>query len=1789
LDAGGEYLALTRPNGSILQSFDPYPSQRENVSYGVDYISYPLSFIPEGTAAKADIPVDNRWGTAWRGGNEPFDDSTWIQGTNGFGFSAGTTGVPGETNGYPLINRSTLDGASGSAFVLPNMPFTKEGSVLSWRFFSDDSSAVGRLITPLIFKKVGDNYKIMGIGQTRTNAGTGLQSFDFGLVSGSAAVEDSDYYFGYKDGDNSTDNTGVIEHDQNTSDIIIWFGGDKAGQILVGEELQTDLTLGRTYSIEVTTGVEFGSEITTDLESKMYSHNASCYMRNAFEVTNLTAISTLSLSVRYEDGFVAYLNGTEVARRNFSGTPAWNSTASSNRSESDAMNWESIDLTSQIGLLQTGSNMLSIQGLNDAANNSFFLTDLQLSGEEQTNPQDLYFTTPTPGAENNAGVAGFVADTKFSVDRGFYSSPTNLTITCATAGATIYCITNGSVPAAENADAFVYSTPISLDHTMVLRVAAYKPDWQPSNVDTHSYIFVADVPQQSEMWTGITQDATWGPQLTNALTILPTISIVTDGNLQAEVEKPISIEMINPDGSPGFQLNAGAEYYGGHSLTFPKKSMRISFRKEYGAGKLHFDIFADGGVNDFDQILLRTGSHDSLFYTQDGSPYGEWGVYIRNRWIFDRQLEMGQPAPRGRFVQVYLNGVYWGQHQLMERPEASFMASYFGGKPEDYDALNKGIAIDGDLNAWNAMKASTGDYATLQNYMDVTNYADYMLLEFYGGNDWDWRINQNWMAARKRETGAGFKFFAWDSDIVLRRDPSANVIGKGGPGDMWGNVRTHAEFKMLMADRAQKIFFDGGMLTPSRVANDFDALANQIQTSIIAECARWGDKTDSWAENQDYTPTSWQTELNELKQNYFPNRTATVIQQLRDAGLLPATQAPAAFIDGTPSTGGIVADGATLTLSNPNSSGTLYYTLDGSDPRLPGGSVSPNALEYNDTSTTETLVPSGSIWHYLDNGTDQGTTWRAETFDDSSWASGNAQLGYGDSDEATVVSYGSDSNNKYITTYFRRAFSVTNVSGLQTLTLRLLRDDGAVVYLNGTEVVRNNMPSGSITYLTTSPPAVGGADENTWYEYSIPVSSLHNGTNVLAVEIHQHAATSSDISFDLKLEATRTTSSAPSIVLNQSTRLLARVLNASEWSPLRDALFSIPTPISTNNLILSELHYHPTPPTATELAINPAWSSADFEFLELHNTSVYLLDLGGLEFISGITLTFPTPCLLQPNERIVVVRNLEAFQTRYGTGRRIAGEYIGKLSDSGEHLRLQTAAGATIFDFSYSDNFTDFADGLGPAMVFLGGIYSEKENWRDSTYLGGTPAQAPVAPKHDLIINEVLTHTDLPQSDSIEILNTSTNPINIGGWWLSDSSSNPQKFALPAGLVLQPSEYAVFNEDDFNPNPLNPAPNDFSLSGAHGDEVWLYEADTSGKPVRIADTVSFPAAPNGESFGRCPNATGDLYPMKSLTLGAENSAPRVGPIILSEIMYDYPGDTNGLLEFVEIYNPAPTNRPLDHWQLLKGINFAFPNGILLPATGTVVLVNFDPQTDPTALANFRAAYNIGTEVPLYGPFSGRLDNNGETLRLSSPDAPPTDDPTFYPALIEDETRYAITPPWPQTPAGGGDSLNRLNPEQWGYDPLGWYASAPTPGTYQPPPREGFVQWHRNAFPYETPAEDRAWSADPDANGLPNGYAYAFGFDPTSGTHPPSIFSSIEPSGETLEICYLRRKNVEDLAYGVSISGDLASWVDASNYTTPINTTPAEDGIREKAIIRIQLSAPAFSNGCGFVRILADPR
>jgi hypothetical protein len=184
-----------------------------------------------------------------------------------------------------------------------------------------------------------------------------------------------------------------------------------------------------------------------------------------------------------------------------------------------------------------------------------------------------------------------------------------------------------------------------------------------------------------------------------------------------------------------------------------------------------------------------------------------------------------------------------------------------------------------------------------------------------------------------------------------------------------------------------------------------------------------------------------------------------------------------------------------------------------------------------DIAADQVLIPSGSVWRYNDTGTNLGTAWRAGTYNDAGWATGPAQLGYGDGDESTVISYGTSTTNKRITYYFRRQFTVTNPASFTTLNLRYVRDDGAVIYLNGTEVVRSNLPAGTIGYTTLATTAIGNEDESAWQLAPLDPSLLVAGANTIAVEIHQQSVTSTDVSFDLELIGTEAQAAPPTVSL----------------------------------------------------------------------------------------------------------------------------------------------------------------------------------------------------------------------------------------------------------------------------------------------------------------------------------------------------------------------------------------------------------------------------------------------------------------------------------------------------------------------------------------------------------------------------------------------------------------------------------------------------------------------------------
>jgi hypothetical protein len=513
----------------------------------------------------------------------------------------------------------------------------------------------------------------------------------------------------------------------------------------------------------------------------------------------------------------------------------------------------------------------------------------------------------------------------FDAERGFHDAPFTLTIAPSDPGDTVYYSVDGTLPTTP------WAGPLEIGGTTLVRAQEVAGDGTASDVVTATYLSLADVLASPVMDPAIVNDPAYATDLAGTLTTLPSISIVTDAALSTS-EQAVSFEWIDPAGDD-VQVNCGARLTGTTSLAYPKNSIRLYFRDDYGPSSLAFDLWGPDprGVapsTDNDALSLRTG-HDSVFYL------GAQGQYTRNYWMDATQLDMGHLAPHGRFAHVYQNGGYFGLYQVRERFNRAFLANYLGGDEDDYEAVNGGAVIAGEGSAWAQVLANESSYAGIQPWLNVPDFLDYMVLNFYAGNAWDWSSNHNWMAVGPTEGGAGgFRFESSDSDICLYYDYTVNILSNPGPSSVFGYLLLEADpdFLVALEDAIHRNLEAGGPLTAENAAARYTAIAAEAEDAVVAESARWGY---GWWDRDG----EWVTERDRLLNQYFPYRTDELLRQVRAAGWYPL-DAPTLSL-----AGGLVATGTPVTVAVPEGSAAeLWVSLDGADPRLSGGAVSAGAL-----------------------------------------------------------------------------------------------------------------------------------------------------------------------------------------------------------------------------------------------------------------------------------------------------------------------------------------------------------------------------------------------------------------------------------------------------------------------------------------------------------------------------------------------------------------------------------------------------------------------------------------------------------------------------------------------------------------------------------------------------------------------------------------------------------------------------------------------------------------------------
>lgn len=997
------------------------------------------------------------------------------------------------------------------------------------------------------------------------------------------------------------------------------------------------------------------------------------------------------------------------------------------------------------------------------------------------------FMEPSPGSANGAVLfAGLVEDTQFSMDRGFYENPFALEITSDTESASIRYTTDGSKPTETNGT--LYTGPITISGTTAIRALAYKTDFKSSNVDTQTYLFLDQVLQQPEFpsgyptnWNSIegnqTSDYAMDPQVVgpiyseseikNGLSSLPVVCISTEiDNLFGANngiyinarqrgdawEREVSVEFFNFAHGRDLQVNAGLRMNGNYSRNKGqhKHNMRLVFREDYGLSRLQYELFENTEVQRFNSLIVRGFSGDSWAHPR--YPHAQ---YIRDQWFRDMHEAMGYEGMQQREVHVYFNGLYWGMHHIFERAEDDSAAEHFGGEEEDWEVIKDGnnssvVSIDGGTEKWDALMgivnsgslADSARYAAVQDHLDLEGFIDYMLLNFYGGND-DWG-NKNYRAAINKNSPDGrWLFFPHDSERAGYNALGGAGINKNNLGinDTYRFPQVHhdltdnAEYRLRFADRAHHYLFNGGALTENVAGGLWMAVADRIREGMKAECARWGDNAqDLRGASGIQTLDEWQALVDREMDIWYPQRSAILVSQLQAQSLYPDIAAPVFSQHG-----GNISPATEVTMFT--DADTIYYTLDGSDPRLVGGGVSPSALSASfggGGPSPTTYVDTGHIWRFWDQGTDPGANWKEESFDDTSWSSGPSSLGYGNDGEGsgTTVSFGPNSSEKYAATYFRTTVTIPDPTAYENFLLRVKYDDALGLYINGTPILLTpNLPNGANSAYDeyASAPV---SDEGTWKDYTFPTNFLQAGENTIAVQVHQRSGTSSDLRLDVILRGEVTPTGgggnqSDPIAFTGSSYLTARSYNSStnEWSALNQAHFAFDVVTADGgSLVVSEFNYRPHEPVLPgEIAIST--DRDDYEYVELLNIGPSTLSLDGVRIEDGITFEFPPLTFLDPGKRILVVANLAAFTERYGGligSTPIAGEFTGSLNNAGERILITGLLG-TIRDFVYSDQlpWPTSADGDGPSLVLVDPTslpdHSDGLNWRASTSSGGAP------------------------------------------------------------------------------------------------------------------------------------------------------------------------------------------------------------------------------------------------------------------------------------------------------------------------------------------------------------------------------------------------------------------------------------------------------------------------------------
>lgn len=795
----------------------------------------------------------------------------------------------------------------------------------------------------------------------------------------------------------------------------------------------------------------------------------------------------------------------------------------------------------------------------------------------------LFFANPTPG-EANDDASGFLysGEVQISPEAGQYGSAPTVSITAAAQGTIRYTL-DGTEPTENSA---IYLSPLQLSGTAVLRARLFEEGFAPGAVATSSYLvgesltfaavsLVTDPVHFFDDYTGI---------YVKGLNGIPGYCQEEPHNWNQPWERPIAVDFLAPDGSLGVHLDGGVKIHGGCSRGNPLKPLALFARGRYGSDRMDYQFFEDRPATYYKSLILRNAGNDYQ-YTMFRDPLMQ--AIVEDLKVYTQAY---------RPVEVFFNGDYWGLHNLREKVNEHWVKSNLDINQDEIDFIkNNWEVFAGTREAWDSLQSFLvqKDFSVEQNYqtfcdsVDIEMYIDYLITQmFFANNDWP---GNNQKAFRHLEGDRKWRFILFDLDFGMGlydrpMDISMFEQVTNNEHDNWPNPRYSTEIMRSLFEnegfveqflQRYQVLLNTTFETERVLGyiEDFDAVYRPIIPRVMEQ---WGP---SWRSMGHYDgQVQVLRDFAALRPGYVRNNMRTFFGLGNDA--LVRVEGPEPW-----------SQVYLNSLVVPDSGMTGSY-MSGLDLELvceprPGYVFDRWEIERSQTAE-HTLVAKGSEWRYLDGGSVPAGDWTAKGFDDASWASGPGALGYSNPVN-TTLDFGGDPQNKAISYYFRHSFEAEG--DFSWLQLGLLRDDGAIVYLNGQEVVRSNMPAGPVDASTPAITYVGDQDELTYFQFALDTSLLLEGSNLLAVEIHQSSLTSSDLSFDLELKG-------ETMVGGESETYYTSTLKIDPGAGLTAQAYSVPFDAD---------------PSA-EIFINEIMASADStgkDWVELYNAGSYDLDLAG--------------------------------------------------------------------------------------------------------------------------------------------------------------------------------------------------------------------------------------------------------------------------------------------------------------------------------------------------------------------------------------------------------------------------------------------------------------------------------------------------------------------------------------------------------------------------------------------------